>query len=77
MTTQFYGASINGGGEDVVLVDADTFEIGDKPTVSDEPLEDGTYAYIFDFITPTDDYAMSDLATYELKNGNITTTVYE
>ena len=77
VTTQFYGASINGGGEDVVLVDADTFEIGDKPTVSDEPLEDGTYAYIFDFITPTDDYAMSDLATYELKNGNITTTVYE
>ena len=49
----------------------------DNPKVSDEPLEDGTYGYVFDFITPTGDYSMSDLATYELKNGNITTTVYE
>lgn len=77
ITTQFYGASINGSGDDVVLVDADTFTISDNTTVSDEPLEDGTYGYVFDFITPTGDYSMSDLATYELKNGNITTTVYE
>ena len=77
VTTQFYGATIEGGGDDVVLVDAETFTLGDNTTVSDEKLEDGTYGYVFDFITPTDDYAMSDLATYEIKNGNITTTVYE
>lgn len=77
ITTQFYGASINGSGDDVALVDNETFTIGDNPKVSDEPLEDGTYGYVFDFITPTGDYSMSDLATYELKNGNITTTVYE
>ena len=69
--------SINGSGDDVALVDNETFTIGDNPKVSDEPLEDGTYGYVFDFITPTGDYSMSDLATYELKNGNITTTVYE
>ena len=77
VTTQLYGASINGNGEDVALIDAETFTLGDNPTVSDEPLGDGTYAYVFDFITPTGDYAMSDLASYELKNGEITTTVYE
>ena len=77
VTTQLYGASINGNGEDVALIDAETFTLGESPTVSDEPLGDGTYAYVFDFITPTGDYAMSDLASYELKNGEITTTVYE
>ena len=77
VTTQQYALSIDKGGSDARLVDRDTFQLADGFSVKDEALADGTYAYIFDFITPNGDYAMSDMATYELKSGNITTTTYE
>ena len=67
--------SIDKAGKDAQLVDVATFQLGENFAVTDEPLADGTYAYVFDFIAPNGDYSMSDMASYELKGGNITTSV--
>jgi len=75
VTTQQY---VMGGGQtekDFKAVDAATFQLGEHFAVTDEPLPDGTYGYVFDFITPTGDYAMSGMAFYELQKGDITTSV--
>ena len=74
VTTQQLAMSMDKEGKDAKLIDRDTFQLAPSFGIEDEQLTDGTYAYIFDFITPTDDYAMSDMATFELKDGNITTT---
>lgn len=75
VTTQQYAMSIDKAGKDAQLVDVATFQLGENFAVTDEPLADGTYAYVFDFIAPNGDYSMSDMASYELKGGNITTSV--
>ena len=75
VTTQQYALSIDKHGNDLKLVDRDSFTLGSDFAVKNEKLADGTYAYVFDFITPTGDYAMSDMATYRVKNGEITSSV--
>ena len=41
----------------------------------DEDVGDGTYGYFFEFVTPVGASALSNMVTFTIKNGEITTTV--
>lgn len=76
ITTLHYGTTLSGDNSDFTQVEVETFTIGEHPTVKDEPLGDGTYYYAFEFISPTDNNsALSKLVQFDIKNGEITTTV--
>ena len=75
ITTLHYGATISGNDEDFTQVEVDTFTIGENPEVKDEPLGDGNYGYAFEFMTPTDDSALSNFILFTVNNGEITTNV--
>ncbi len=75
ITTIHYGMTISGDDEDFTQVEVDTFTIGDNPEVKDEPLGDGNYGYAFEFMTPTDDSALSNFILFTVTNGEITTNV--
>lgn len=77
ITTIHYGMTISGDDEDFTAVDVDTFTIGDAPVFQDEELGNGVYGYCFEFVTPTDDSAMSRMVEFTLENGEITTTIEE
>ncbi len=49
--------------------------IGENFTVKDEDVGDGTYGYFFEFIDPLNNSALSNMVTYTIQNGQITTTV--
>ena len=75
VTTIHYAMTISGNDEDFQPTEGETFTIGDKPQVKDENLADGTYGYLFEFISPNGDSALSKLVEFALKKGKITTTV--
>ena len=75
ITTIHYGMTISDNDEDFMAVEVDTFTIGEHPQVKDEELGDGTYAYCFEFISPKEDSATSQLVTFTVEDGNITTSV--
>ena len=75
ITTLHYGMTISGDDEDFTPVEVETFTIGEHPTVKDEELGDGTYAYCFEFISPKEDSATSQLVMFTVENGTITTSV--
>ncbi len=75
ITTIHYGMTISGDDEDFTQVEVDTFTIGEKPEIKDEPLGDGSYGYAFEFMTPTDDSALSNFILFTVNNGEITTNV--
>ncbi len=54
-----------------------TFTVGDAPVFQGEELGNGVYGYCFEFVTPTDDSAMSRMVQFTLENGEITTTIEE
>ena len=75
ITTLHYGTTISGDDSDLTQVEVETFTVGEHPTVKDEQLGDGTYYYAFEFVSPTEDSALSKLVQFDIKNGEITTTV--
>jgi hypothetical protein len=67
--------SISGNDENFQPVEVETFTIGDKPQVKDENLGDGSYGYLFEFISPNGDSALSQMVEFVLNKGQITTNV--
>ena len=67
--------TISGEDNEFTQVEVDTFTIGDNPQITDEAIGDGSYAYAFEFVTPTGDSAMSSFVLFTVANGEITTTV--
>lgn len=77
ITTIHYGMTISGPEEDFIPVDVETFTVGEKLTMRDEKMGDGTYGYCFEFVTPKNDSALSKLVQFTIVNGEITTSVDE
>ena len=77
ITTLHYAMTMSGSDEEFTQVDMETFTIGEHPEVKDEELGDGNYGYYFEFIDPLNESALSKLVKYDIKNGEITTTVGE
>ncbi len=75
ITTIHYGMTISGEDEEFTQVEVDTFTIGENPEVKDEPLGDGSYGYAFEFMTPTDDSALSNFILFTVTDGQITTNI--
>lgn len=75
ITTLHYGMTISGEDEAFTQVEVDTFTIGDNPQIKDEQLGDGNYAYSFEFMTPTEESALSNFILFTVANGQISTTV--
>lgn len=75
ITTLHYGMSISGDDQELTQVEVDTFTIGDAPQIKDEDIGDGSYAYGFEFVTPTGESALSSLVLFTVANGEITTEV--
>lgn len=75
ITTLHYGMTISGADEEFTQVEVDTFTIGDNPQIKDEKIGDGNYAYGFEFMTPTDESALSNFILFTVADGQITTTV--
>lgn len=77
ITTRHYAMRISDGKEEQepIEVDVDTFTVSGKLKLDDESVGDGLYGYMFEFVTPQNTSALSDLATYTIKDGSITTAV--
>ena len=75
ITTLHYGMTISGEDEEFTQVEVDTFQIGEDPQIKDEKLGDGTYGYAFEFVSPTEESALSEFVIFTIINGEITTTV--
>ena len=75
ITTLHYGTTLSGNDENLTQVEVDTFTVTDRTQIKDEQLGDGQYAYAFEFITPTDDTALSKLVLFTISKGEITTNV--
>ena len=74
VTTIHYVMQLEGGSDEPQQVDIDTFRLQEDFKVADEEVGDGTYMYCFEFVNPQNDYALSDIATYKIENGEITTS---
>ncbi len=60
----------------IYSVDAETFKAGKHLIMSDEETGDGFYAYFFEFVSPNNETALSNLVEFTIKNGEITTTAH-
>ena len=75
ITTIYYGQLISSGDE-FIPVDADTFTLeSDNPVFKDDETGDGLFGYCFEFVTPTDDSAISSMVRFNVENGQITTSI--
>ncbi len=76
ITTIHYGTLISGDDNDLTAVDVDTFTINsENPKFEDEDMGDGLFGYCFEFVSPTDESALSQLVQFTVTNGQITTSV--
>ncbi len=75
VTTLHYGMTLSGADAEPTEVEVDTFTLGANPQVRDEDVGDGTYGYFFEFIAPTNASALSNMVTYTIAGGQITTSV--
>ena len=75
VTTLHYAMKLSAPDDELSEVEVDTFTIGENFTVKDEDVGDGTYGYFFEFIDPLNNSALSNMVTYTIQNGQITTTV--
>ena len=75
VTTIHYAMSATGDDEDFMPVEVDTFRLGAHPAVRDEEVGDGKYGYLFEFIAPMGESALSSFAIFEIDNGDIMTSV--
>lgn len=73
MVTTIHFAKPVSDDAELVAVEAETFRIGSHPVVEDEELGDGTYGYMFEFLAPTGESALSEIAVFNIEGGNITT----
>ena len=75
ITTIHYAMSISGDDSDFTQVEVDTFTVTENTQIKDEHLGDGVYAYGFEFMTPTESSATSNLITFTVKGEDIITDV--
>ncbi len=75
VTTLHYAMKLSTPDDELAEVEVDTFTIGANPVVKDEDVGDGTYGYFFEFIDPLNNSALSNMVTYTIQNGQITTSV--
>ncbi|MBE8955272.1 MAG: clostripain [Quinella sp. 2Q5] len=75
ITTLHYAMTITGDDEDFTQVEADTFTVGDDPQIKDEQLGNGSYGYAFEFLSPTEESAMSNFILFTIDDGQITTNI--
>lgn len=75
ITTIHYVMKISSASNDFTPVDVDTFTIGSNPVFADDETGDGLYGYFFEFVSPTGDSAFSQMVQFDIKNGDITTTI--
>ena len=76
ITTIHYGNLISSDNDDLIPVDVDTFTINSaEPKFEDEDMGDGLFGYCFEFVSPTDDSALSALVQFEVVGDKITTSV--
>lgn len=76
ITTIHYGQLISGNDNEFTPVDVDTFTISsENPEFKDDDTGDGLFGYCFEFVSPTDDSALSAMVQFEVTDGNITTSV--
>lgn len=73
MVTTIHFAKPVSDDAELAAVEAETFRIGSHPVVEDEELGDGTYGYMFEFLAPTGESALSEIAVFNIEGGNITT----
>jgi hypothetical protein len=74
ITTIHYAMTISGKDTEPQEVEIDTFNAGDNPRIVDEDMGDGRYGYFFEFVTPTGQSALSNMVSFTINNGNITTS---
>lgn len=75
VTTLHYGMTITEDDTDYTQVEVETFTLGVAPKFTDEDVGDGKYGYYFEFVDPLNNSAWSQMVTYTIKNGEITTSV--
>ncbi|MBR4903657.1 MAG: clostripain [Selenomonadaceae bacterium] len=75
ITTIHYGMTISGDDNDFTKVEVDTFDVTENTQIKDVPLGNGNYGYCFEFMSPTDDSALSNFILFTITDGQITTNV--
>ena len=76
ITTIHYGNLISSDNDDLIPVEVDTFTLSSaNPKFEDEDTGDGLFGYCFEFVSPTEDSALSQLVQFTVQNGEITTSV--
>ena len=76
ITTIHYGNVISSDNDDLIPVEVDTFTINsENPKFEDEDMGDGIFGYCFEFVSPTEDSALSQMVQFNVANGQITTSV--
>ena len=77
ITTIHYAMLISDKEQNISEVEVDTFTIGDNPKFEDEDVGDGEYGYLFEFVTPDNNNATSEVVNFTIKDGEIFTTKLE
>ena len=77
ITTIHYTMTISGDEDDFTEVEAETFTINNNPKFEDEEMGDGEYGYLFEFITPDNNTADSELVHFSIRDGEIFTSLIE
>lgn len=76
ITTIHNASMLSDPGGTIYSVDVETFKAGKHLIMSDEETGDGFYAYFFEFVSPNNETALSNLVEFTIKNGEITTTAH-
>lgn len=75
VTTIHYAMPASGNEDEFTPVEVDTFRIGSHPRIEDEEVGDGKYGYMFEFLAPTGESALSDMAVFDIDGSDITASV--
>lgn len=75
ITTIHYGMSASDDDDEFTAVEVETFRIGAHPKFEDEELGDGKYGYMFEFVAPTGESALSGVAIFDIDDDGITTSL--
>ena len=75
VTTIHYAMSITGNDQEFKPVNAESFTLDKDPTVQDGKLKDDRYGYLFEFLAPNGDSALSKLIQFVIKGGTVNTSV--
>ena len=76
ITTIHYAKLMSSDDDDLMSIDVDTFTISSaNPEFKDEETGDGIFGYCFEFVSPTEDSALSQMVTFTVQGDEITTSV--